>query len=174
MQKNEMITLGAGVAVIIALAAFGGFFTRSKDLTINSVNSITTASTSATINNNQTVMSEVQGENISKDPKIQIIEVAQGTGTEAKNGSLVSVHYAGKLQDGTVFDSSFSRGEPLQFNLGTGRVIKGWDLGLLGMKVGGKRRLIISPEYAYGASGVPGVIPANATLIFDVELVATK
>ena len=90
---------------------------------------------------------------------------------EAKVGDTVLVHYIGKLEDGTVFDSSVERGVPFSFTLGENRVIAGWEQGILGMKVGEKKTLNIPPELGYGAMGVPGVIPANATLIFDVELV---
>ena len=99
------------------------------------------------------------------------IEVTQvGTGTVAENGMQVQVHYPGTLQDGTVFDSSRNRGEPLAFVLGEGRVIKGWEQGIAGMRVGEKRILTIPPELGYGAQGAGGVIPPNATLVFDVEL----
>lgn len=90
---------------------------------------------------------------------------------EAKVGDTVLVRYTGKLEDGTVFDSSVERGVPFSFTLGENRVIAGWEQGILGMKVGEKKTLNIPPELGYGAMGVPGVIPANATLIFDVELV---
>lgn len=104
---------------------------------------------------------------------LQIIEVKPGTGTEAKAGSTVSVHYTGYLTDGTKFDSSIG-GDPIVFPLGAGQVIPGWDEGLLGMKVGEKRRLIIPPALAYGADGAGGVIPPNATLVFDVELMEVQ
>lgn len=96
-------------------------------------------------------------------------DFVEGTGAEAVSGSTVSVHYTGMLPDGTVFDSSVNRG-PFTLQLGAGMVIQGWDQGLVGMKEGGKRRLIIPADMAYGAQGVPGVIPPNATLIFDVEM----
>jgi FKBP-type peptidyl-prolyl cis-trans isomerase len=106
---------------------------------------------------------------------LMIEEVQVGTGDVASKGKVVSVHYTGRLTDGTKFDSSLDRGRPIEFALGTGRVIKGWDQGIDGMKVGGKRKLTIPPDLAYGARGTPGgPIPPNATLVFDVELVGVK
>ncbi|HYM96404.1 MAG TPA: FKBP-type peptidyl-prolyl cis-trans isomerase [Candidatus Sulfotelmatobacter sp.] len=93
-----------------------------------------------------------------------------GEGAEAKSGDTVDVHYTGWLTDGRKFDSSVDRGKPFTFQLGAGRVIKGWDQGVAGMKEGGKRKLTLPPDFAYGARGTGGVIPPNATLIFDVEL----
>ncbi len=103
---------------------------------------------------------------------VGIQEVTIGQGIEALPYSDVDVHYTGRLEEGTVFDSSVGRGEPFQFTLGAGQVIPGWDIGIRGMKPGGKRVLKIPPALAYGAKGAGGVIPPNATLIFDVELVA--
>lgn len=100
--------------------------------------------------------------------KVEILK--EGTGEAAENGDIVSVHYTGVLENGQKFDSSLDRETPFSFALGTGRVIKGWDLGVLGMKIGEKRKLTIPSDLAYGTGGVPGVIPANATLIFEVEL----
>jgi len=96
-------------------------------------------------------------------------EVVVGTGPLAEPGDTLSVHYVGTLEDGKVFDSSLDRNAPINFTLGVGQVIRGWDEGLSGMRVGGKRVLTISPEYAYGDQGV-GSIPPNSTLIFQVEL----
>lgn len=90
----------------------------------------------------------------------------------AKAGDRISVHYTGTLENGTKFDSSLDRGVPFEFTLGARQVIKGWDQGLLGMKVGDKKRLVLPPELAYGENGYPPAIPPNATLIFDVEIVS--
>lgn len=94
-----------------------------------------------------------------------------GTGPEATTGQTIRVHYTGRLLNGTVFDSSINRGQPFSFTLGSGQVIRGWDQGIVGMKVGGKRRLTIPPSLAYGDEGFPPVIPPKATLVFDVELI---
>jgi peptidyl-prolyl cis-trans isomerase A (cyclophilin A) len=102
------------------------------------------------------------------------IMVKEGSGVQAENGKTVSVHYTGKLTDGTKFDSSLDRNQPIEFVLGQGRVIKGWDEGISYLKVGGKATFIIPSDLAYGERGAGGVIPPNATLIFDVELVDVK
>ena len=116
-----------------------------------------------------------------KVTELQIIEQKQGTGTEAVSGKAVVVHYTGWLYDpttadghGTKFDSSLDRNVPFGFILGAGKVIKGWDEGVAGMKVGGKRTLVIPPHKGYGERGAGGVIPPNATLLFDVELLDVK
>jgi FKBP-type peptidyl-prolyl cis-trans isomerase FkpA len=101
---------------------------------------------------------------------LQIEELKVGTGAEATAGQKVVVHYVGTLTDGSKFDSSRDRGEGFGFKLGAGQVIKGWDQGVAGMKVGGLRKLTIPPELGYGAGGYPPVIPPNSTLVFEVEL----
>jgi peptidylprolyl isomerase len=102
-------------------------------------------------------------------PKLHIVDISKGKGPKAKVGDTVTVDYTGKLKNGKVFDSSKGRA-PFEFVLGKDMVIKGWDQGLLGMRAGGKRKLTIPPELAYGDKGAGGVIPPNATLIFDVHL----
>ena len=116
----------------------------------------------------------VRGEPTVTASGLQIIDVEVGSGDSPQTGQTVSVHYTGWLADGTKFDSSVDRGQPFSFTIGTGQVIEGWDEGVATMKVGGKRRLIIPPELGYGASGYPPVIPANAELIFDVELLEIR
>jgi FKBP-type peptidyl-prolyl cis-trans isomerase len=105
---------------------------------------------------------------------LQSEDLVVGAGPIAKVGDMLSVHYTGWLTDGTKFDSSYDRDEPFEFTLGAGVVIPGWDEGLVGMRVGSKRRLTIPSDLAYGASGAGGVIPPNATLIFEVELLSIK
>jgi peptidylprolyl isomerase len=101
-------------------------------------------------------------------------DLSVGSGTEATTGKTVSVHYTGTLTDGSKFDSSLDRGKPFEFQLGAGRVIKGWDQGVVGMKVGGKRKLTIPSELAYGARGFPPVIPPDSTLVFEIELLGVR
>jgi len=105
---------------------------------------------------------------------LEIEDLRPGTGAEARAGNSVTVHYVGTLTDGSKFDSSRDRGEGFTFKLGAGQVIKGWDQGVAGMKVGQLRKLTIPPELAYGARGFPPVIPPSSTLVFEVELLAVK
>jgi FKBP-type peptidyl-prolyl cis-trans isomerase FkpA len=106
--------------------------------------------------------------------KLQIEDLKVGTGSEAASGKQVSVHYVGTLTDGSKFDSSRDRGKGFDFRLGAGQVIRGWDQGVAGMKVGGLRKLTIPPDLAYGDRGFPPVIPPRATLVFEVELLAVS
>jgi FKBP-type peptidyl-prolyl cis-trans isomerase len=107
--------------------------------------------------------------------ELQIEDIVFGTGASPNRGQTVVVHYTGRLSNGKKFDSSIDRGEPFEFRIGVGQVIQGWDQGVMTMKIGGKRRLTIPPELAYGSQDIgDGLIPPNSTLIFDVELLDLK
>jgi FKBP-type peptidyl-prolyl cis-trans isomerase len=116
----------------------------------------------------------VSGQPLTTPSGLQYIDVVVSTGAEAHSGQQVTVHYTGWLTSGKKFDSSRDRNDPFTFVLGSGKVIKGWELGVAGMRVGGQRRLIIPSDLGYGARGAGGVIPPNATLIFDVELLGVR
>ncbi len=107
---------------------------------------------------------------MNQNNELQSEDLTLGNGKEAKAGDRVQVHYRGTLLDGRPFDASYDRGEPFSFGLGAGQVIAGWDQGVVGMREGGKRKLTIPPHLGYGARGAGGVIPPNATLVFEVEL----
>ena len=111
---------------------------------------------------------------ITTESGLKYVELVVGTGREAAAGNHATVHYTGWLTNGTKFDSSVDRRDPFSFPIGAGKVIRGWDEGVAGMKVGGKRKLTIPPQLGYGARGAGGVIPPNATLVFDVELLKVR
>ncbi len=117
---------------------------------------------------------KVTGAPIKTASGLEYWDIKVGTGAVAQSGQHVKVDYTGWLTNGKKFDSSVGTGKPFEFQLGAGQVIKGWDEGVAGMKVGGKRQLRVPPDLAYGAAGYPGVIPANSTLIFDVQLLDVK
>jgi FKBP-type peptidyl-prolyl cis-trans isomerase len=117
---------------------------------------------------------KVTGDGVKTDSGLQYWDIKIGTGDQAKDGSHVKVHYTGWFTDGKKFDSSVDAHQPYAFTIGKGEVIKGWDEGVTGMKVGGKRQLRIPPELAYGEAGYKSIIPPNATLIFDVQLLAVS
>jgi peptidylprolyl isomerase len=121
-----------------------------------------------------TLQKEAELTTITTPSGLKYIDLVEGTGISPKNGQTVIVHYVGTLGDGTVFDSSRDRNTPFSFMLGVGKVIKGWDEGLATMKVGGKRKLIIPPDLGYGGRAVSDKIPANSTLIFEVELLDVR
>lgn len=115
-----------------------------------------------------------RGETVENETGLKIQDLECGSGDKAVRNTLVTVHYTGTLEDGTKFDSSHDRSEPFQFVLGAGNVIQGWDEGVVGMLVGGTRKLTIPPELGYGEAGAGGVIPPNSTLIFEIELLEVE
>jgi FKBP-type peptidyl-prolyl cis-trans isomerase len=183
--------------IIIAVIAIGGFYllsqnsqnknNKDENQEINSSENSEQQETNSEEENKESADASAEAaadkekkegeEDIKEEPKVfenenqklEIKVLKEGTGEEAKNNDKVTVHYVGTLENGTQFDSSLDRGEPFVFTLGIGRVIKGWDQGVLGMKIGEKRKLTIPPELGYGSRGV-GSIPPNSILIFEVEL----
>jgi peptidylprolyl isomerase len=136
------------------------------------------AGAAASLVSSKSAIAQTQGKPMTTSSGLQVIDGVAGTGASPKTGETCVMHYTGWLyengQKGKKFDSSVDRGQPFEFPIGVGRVIKGWDEGVSTMKVGGKRTLIIPPELGYGARGAGGLIPPNATLIFDVELLSIK
>ena len=162
MAKTSTIA----VLVIVIIIVIVGIWLAYKNPQPAAVSSSGENSATAPDQNNNPTSYDVQG------MKIEILQ--EGTGEVTKAGDTVTVNYAGTLEDGTKFDSSIDRGQPFEFILGQNSVIQGWELGVLGMKVGEKRRLTIPPELAYGSTGAGGIIPSNATLIFEVDLLGIK
>jgi peptidylprolyl isomerase len=158
----------------LVLAQMGG----KQDTAVAANFSQTPPASTAVIEEKNTVIASntMSDANVVTTPSgLKYIELAKGEGTTTpERGKTVVVHYTGTLEDGTKFDSSRDRGQPFKFKIGIGQVIKGWDEGLSTMKVGDRRQLIIPSELGYGARGAGGVIPPNATLIFDVELLDIK
>ncbi len=134
-----------------------------------------TKDTLMALNINNKEITEMDLENaVTTESGLKYIDIKEGEGESPETGKMVTVHYTGTLENGKKFDSSHDRNQPFSFKIGVGQVIKGWDEGVASMKVGGKRILIIPSELGYGARGAGGVIPANATLIFEVELLGVK
>lgn len=173
MQNNSKIISGVvALAVIVGL----GYITINKkevtpkEVTENTMNEDTNQAAAGLSQEDKSVATTNEG--------VKITTTKEGTGAPSKAGDTVAMNYTGTLSDGTVFDSNidpkFQHVQPFVFTLGTGQVIKGWDVGVLGMKVGEKRKLEINADYAYGATGAGGIIPPNASLTFEVELLAIK
>lgn len=160
---------------LILLIAGGFWFVNSQKSETKTAPQVSISSTPtqpATINEDQKVSPSAAVQENMEGLVIEDIKV--GTGVAASSGKKVTVHYSGTLVDGTKFDSSYDRGAPFTFDLGAGEVIKGWDLGVEGMKIGGKRKLTIPSELGYGQRGAGSAIPPNATLIFEVELLKVE
>lgn len=180
MNTTQITSTGVAIALAVAVA-LGLLFFGPRVFAPFSPVSTETASTTldASMNNSTTTTSMDTSESAplptTLPTELTITDTAVGTGPVAESGKMVTVQYVGMLPDGTVFDASRNHGDAgFTFALGAGQVIKGWDQGVAGMKVGGTRRLIIPPALAYGNQAVGGVIPANATLIFDVELLKVQ
>ncbi|MFA6297285.1 MAG: FKBP-type peptidyl-prolyl cis-trans isomerase [Candidatus Paceibacterota bacterium] len=174
--KNTWVAVVVTIAVVAIF--FGGLAFYSNNNKVQSNVSLEVATTSVDVINNEattsTQIKKTTMEPITTADGLIIQDEVVGTGAEAKAGQQVTVNYSGTLTNGTKFDSSYDRGQPFVFTLGVGQVIKGWDEGFAGMKIGGKRKLTIPSELGYGAQGAGGVIPPNATLIFEVELLGVK
>jgi FKBP-type peptidyl-prolyl cis-trans isomerase len=153
MQKTHAILSIVGIVIILVSSLFIFGFVEFPSKKVN----VTIKPTK--MDNNQT--------------ELKIEDIQEGTGPEVKSGDTITIHYLGTLEDGTKFDSSYDRGEPFKTQIGVGQVIEGWDKGVVGMKIGGKRKLIIPASMAYGDRDLPG-IPAGSTLIFEVELVGVN
>lgn len=165
------ILISLGVLLVCAVVLLLTQFTGQQNAIAEQLNQNQPALTAVTENNNLIANNTMSDANtVTTDSGLRYVQLKEGTGATPKPGQTVSVHYTGTLEDGTKFDSSRDRGKPFSFKLGAGQVIKGWDEGISNMKVGERRQLIIPPELGYGARGAGGVIPPNATLIFDVEL----
>jgi FKBP-type peptidyl-prolyl cis-trans isomerase len=165
-----LIAVSAGVVgatILFFGGSIQGLFTGSSTQTAST--GTNTAVQTGTSTSSTTTM-----QNISKTKGLEIYDEVVGTGAEAQAGQNIQAHYVGTLLNGTKFDSSVDRGQPFEFTLGVGQVIQGWDLGIQGMKVGGKRKLVISPELAYGSRGAGNLIPPNSTLVFEVQLMGIQ
>jgi peptidylprolyl isomerase len=177
-RKYELI--GAGISIACMAAALyliqletneAIFGASAQDAAVTQSDVVVVAAGDETNERTKAIMEAADDNGNVKSMIVDDIKV--GEGAEVKAGDTVAVHYIGTLQDGTEFDNSKKRGTPFTFNVGGGQVIKGWDEGLVGMKVGGQRVLVIPPEKAYGENGI-GPIPPNATLVFAIELVEIK
>lgn len=166
------ILISVGVMLVCVLVIIVAQFSGQPNAIANELTQNQPALTTVTENNNLIASNNTMADTdvVTTESGLKYKELQEGTGATPKKGETVVVHYTGTLEDGKKFDSSRDRNQPFKFKLGEGQVIKGWDEGISTMKVGGRRQLIIPPELGYGARGAGGIIPPNATLIFDVEL----
>lgn len=159
-MKNKVLGVALGVAIMAAAAAGGWYLMRNY---------------AASQQPEPPAQAATKQETTQVQPgKIQSTDETVGSGAEATAGKKVSVNYVGTLTNGTKFDSSYDRNQPFSFTLGSGQVIKGWDDGVVGMKVGGKRKLVIPADLAYGDSSPSAAIPPNSTLVFEIELLGVE
>ena len=172
MNNKNFLNLFLTAILVIAVFAGGYYLSKKIDFNSEKVENNQNKSMVNPVRNSNTNNNNPENNNIkqiiSNGVNVEILK--QGEGESARNGDKVTVHYIGTLTDGEKFDSSIDRGQPFSFVLGAGQVIQGWEQGLLGMKVGEKRKLTIPSELGYGERGVPGAIPPGATLVFEVEL----
>jgi FKBP-type peptidyl-prolyl cis-trans isomerase len=170
MKIKTLIPLIIGISLILVVAYLSAtdkiqlfdFFRQSNSFSVQETKRLDESEGLKTQITEPSNIKEIKG--------MKIETLKEGQGNETENGDIVTVHYVGTLENGTKFDSSIDRGKPFSFTLGIGQVIEGWDLGVLGMKVGERRKLTIPYNLAYVSGGVPGVIPPDSTLIFEVEL----
>ncbi|NEP47635.1 MAG: FKBP-type peptidyl-prolyl cis-trans isomerase [Moorea sp. SIO3C2] len=182
-MKQVLISIGVivafGLLLVVAQVGMGKKSTTAGEITNTQPEIVTTAnSANPDVNDKRDIAMDsssesetnTEAETVTTPSGLKYIDVVEGEGAMPQRGQTVVVHYTGTLEDGSKFDSSRDRNRPFSFKIGVGQVIKGWDEGVGSMKVGGRRELIIPPELGYGARGAGGVIPPNATLNFDVEL----
>ena len=161
------------VVALVALAAMGCNQSKTES-TSSSTTSTGAVATPADTSTPAPATGGAAANEVAMPSGLKYQDLQVGNGALAESGMTASVHYTGWLTDGTKFDSSVDRGAPFSFRIGAGQVIRGWDEGVKGMRVGGKRKLTIPPDLGYGAQGAGGVIPPNATLVFDVELLGVR
>jgi FKBP-type peptidyl-prolyl cis-trans isomerase len=169
LNTSEWVAVGIAVIAVLLFFIFFGGSLFSSNTENESANNKSDILGNSDTNNVEQKSADITAPNGGEDNKLVITDIKVGEGAEARAGLQVRVHYTGKLQDGSVFDTSYDRGEPFVFTLGARQVIEGWEKGIEGMRVGGQRMLIIPPEMAYGDRQI-GTIPANSTLFFEVEL----
>jgi peptidylprolyl isomerase len=175
LTKNQWVAVIAalivmGIIVFISYGTFPGFQTFESDINISNQTDINSSSEHSVISNFENMVAERNFQNVQV---LEVIDLIVGIGEQAETGDTVLVNYIGVLTDGTKFDSTFDRQTPFEFTIGSGFVIEGWDLGVVGMKAGGIRGLIIPPNLGYGSTEV-GLIPADSVLIFAVELLEIR